>query len=340
MQHNAITQSRILALLNFSQGLPDDRTRSMLSEASRIANTTGGSWIAATFDQPSQEAIDCCASFGLATLIILEQPTENASNQPDTQAHIFAGAGLASEADIFLLAHDDMGGNLAPMVAAITGAALFPRAIALTNNQHQGLAMTHRILGHQVARTRYWKRECPLVLSIDTSIMSAVRLPSTRPCTTRTEHFALKADPPASRCRVTEHIPPDPQTVDVAEAEVMISTGLGCGENDLEIVREIASAMGASLGVTRPAYDLGHAGFERMVGQTGKTVAPRFYLALGISGSMHHIGGINDSGRIVSVNIDSRAPVFANSDEGFVADLREILPILRDRIRKSTGGAA
>jgi len=77
-----------------------------------------------------------------------------------------------------------------------------------------------------------------------------------------------------------------------------------------------------------------------MVGQTGKTVAPRFYLALGISGSMHHIGGIKDSRRIVAVNIDPKAPIFGNSDEGFVADLRAVLPLLIERLKSATGGAA
>ena len=78
-------------------------------------------------------------------------------------------------------------------------------------------------------------------------------------------------------------IPPDPQTVDVAEAEVIVSAGLGCNDQAFAQVEELTRLLGASLGVTRPVYDLGRAGFERMVGQTGKSVAPRFYLALGIS---------------------------------------------------------
>ena len=120
----------------------------------------------------------------------------------------------------------------------------------------------------------------------------------------------------------------------------MVSAGLGCSEQSFEQVKELTRLLNASLGVTRPVYDLGYAEFERMVGQTGKTVAPRFYLALGISGSMHHLGGIKDSKKVVSVNIDSKVPIFPNSDEGFVADLRDVLPLLIERVKSATGGAA
>jgi electron transfer flavoprotein alpha subunit len=76
-----------------------------------------------------------------------------------------------------------------------------------------------------------------------------------------------------------------------------------------------------------------------MVGQTGRTVTPRLYVALGISGSMHHVGGIKDSRRIVAVNSDSKAPIFPNVDEGFVADLKELLPRLLKQVKARIGGA-
>jgi electron transfer flavoprotein alpha subunit len=103
---------------------------------------------------------------------------------------------------------------------------------------------------------------------------------------------------------------------------------------------ELCKLLNVSFGVTRPVYDLGWTGFERMVGQTGRTVTPRLYLALGISGSMHHVGGIKDAKRIVSVNSDPKAPIFPNSDEGFVADLADVIPRLLDKARSACGGAA
>jgi electron transfer flavoprotein alpha subunit len=122
--------------------------------------------------------------------------------------------------------------------------------------------------------------------------------------------------------------------VDVAEAEVIFCAGKGCDRKTFDALCEIARLVGGSVGVTRPVYDQGFAGFERMIGQTGKTVVPRFYFGLGISGSMHHVGGIKDSKRLVCLNVDAKAPMFPNSDEGFVADAGQVLPQLLERVKE------
>jgi electron transfer flavoprotein alpha subunit len=140
--------------------------------------------------------------------------------------------------------------------------------------------------------------------------------------------------------RVTGRVPPDPQTVDLTDADVIFSAGKGCDQAVFEQLKDLCRLLNVSFGVTRPVFDLGWTGFERMVGQTGRTVTPRLYVALGISGSMHHVGGIKDSRRIVAVNSDPKAPIFTNSDEGFVADIREVLPRLLEQARAAAGGAA
>jgi electron transfer flavoprotein alpha subunit len=169
--------------------------------------------------------------------------------------------------------------------------------------------------------------------------LSQVLLPSVRPTIPAVKSWRITEQPTGSTARVTDRIPPDPQTVDLTEAEVIFSVGKGCNPQIFEQFKELCQLLNVSFGVTRPVYDFGWTGFERMVGQTGRTVTPRLYLALGISGSMHHVGGIKDSRRIVAVNSDAKAPIFTNSDEGFVADLKEVLPRLLERAKTSIGGA-
>jgi electron transfer flavoprotein alpha subunit len=133
-----------------------------------------------------------------------------------------------------------------------------------------------------------------------------------------------------------EYLPVDFQTVDVAEADTVVAAGLGAATDELyPLVAELAALVEGAVGATRPVVDSGKIPRERMIGQTGKTVSPDFYLALGISGATHHTGGIQESGKIVAVNRDPQAPIFQNADAGVVADLKEVLPGLILRIKRA-----
>jgi electron transfer flavoprotein alpha subunit len=190
-----------------------------------------------------------------------------------------------------------------------------------------------------VAETRTWDGSRPLVITVPVRSLSQVLLPSLKAATPVVATWNPDQLANGTTTTITRRIPPDPQTVDLTEAEVIFSAGKGCDPATFAQLKELCQLLNVSFGVTRPVFDMGFTGFERMVGQTGRTVTPRFYLALGISGSMHHVGGIKDSRRIVSVNSDPKAPIFANSDEGFVADLKEVLPRLLALAKSAAGGA-
>jgi electron transfer flavoprotein alpha subunit len=134
------------------------------------------------------------------------------------------------------------------------------------------------------------------------------------------------------RMRSLQLIPPDFKTIDILYAKRIVGVGSGC--SDLSLAEELAQLLEASVGTTRPMVDDGHIPKKRMIGQTGKTVSPGLYMALGISGSPHHVAGIQQSRQILSVNLDPRAPVFGFSDVGFIGDLNSLLPKLIDRIKR------
>jgi electron transfer flavoprotein alpha subunit len=104
-------------------------------------------------------------------------------------------------------------------------------------------------------------------------------------------------------------------------------------EGLLEAARELADLLEGSVGATRPMVDEGRLPKERLIGQTGRTVAPDLYVALGISGSPHHVAGVRNAERVLSINRDVRAPIFQFSDVGYVADLQEVLPALVAKIK-------
>jgi electron transfer flavoprotein alpha subunit len=145
------------------------------------------------------------------------------------------------------------------------------------------------------------------------------------------------------RVRHVDTFPPDARSVDLVHAKRIVAAGMGsASETLLAAVRELADLLEGSVGATRPVVDEGHLPKERLIGQTGKTVAPDLYVALGISGSPHHVAGVRRADRVLSINRDVRAPIFQFSDVGYVADLEAVLPSLIARIKEwrdaPTGG--
>ncbi len=119
------------------------------------------------------------------------------------------------------------------------------------------------------------------------------------------------------------------QTVDLSAAQVIVSVGRGIGEQEnLGIVEELAAALGAELAASRPICDNGWLPMERQVGSSGQTVAPKLYLAVGISGAIQHLVGMKGAKTIMAINKDPDAPIFEIADVGVVGDLFEIVPAL------------
>ncbi|MDW7710704.1 MAG: electron transfer flavoprotein subunit alpha/FixB family protein [Deferrisomatales bacterium] len=321
----------------FPEGELDEAGKGILAESGKLAQALKAPWRAVCLPPPDPAAYAPFGAYGVPEILEIASG-EPLADYPEALADAVAGAARHVGAACVLLAHTDAGSALAPLVAARLGAALFTEALAF-EPLAEGLRLTRRVLGPRVAEHRVWADGTPLVLTVLPQALGAVVLPSMAPSEPRRVSWAFEALAGAKRVRVVERIPPDPQTVDVSEAEVIFCAGKGLDRETYERLRELSRLLHASLGVTRPVYDQGFAGFERMIGQTGKTVTPRFYLGVGISGSMHHVGGVKDSRAIVSLNVDPKAPLFPNSDEGFVADAREVLPRLLELVRTAAGGA-
>ncbi len=127
----------------------------------------------------------------------------------------------------------------------------------------------------------------------------------------------------------------DPRTLDLTEADIIVAGGRGLGGPEgFQLLQELADELGGSVGATRPTVDDKWIPFEKQVGQTGKTVRPRLYIACGISGAIQHIMGMRDSETIVAVNKDPDAPIFKTATLAAEGDLYQIIPSLIKRIRE------
>ena len=130
------------------------------------------------------------------------------------------------------------------------------------------------------------------------------------------------------------------QAVDLTQAEVIVSVGRGIKEQkNIDLVKQLADALGAELAASRPICDSGWLPMDRQVGSSGQTVAPKLYLAIGISGAIQHIVGMKGSKAIIAVNKDSEAPIFEIADYAVVGNLFDIIPPLIEEVKKAKAGS-
>ncbi|MFO8100860.1 MAG: electron transfer flavoprotein subunit alpha [Dehalococcoidia bacterium] len=150
--------------------------------------------------------------------------------------------------------------------------------------------------------------------------------------------LSLDGKPAASRIKLLEFIEDVTEKIKVEDADIIVSGGRGLGgPENFKFIEELAEAMGAAVGASRAVVDEGWIPYSHQVGQTGKTVCPKLYVACGISGAVQHLAGMQTSDVIVAINEDPHAPIFDVATYGIVGDLFEIVPMLTDRIRQSRG---
>ena len=146
---------------------------------------------------------------------------------------------------------------------------------------------------------------------------------------------AIKLDAAEIRTKPGELFREAKQAVDLSQAPVIVAVGRGIkAPENLEMAKKLAALLGGELGASRPICDEGWLPMERQIGSSGQTVAPKLYLALGISGAIQHVVGMKGSRTVVAINKDQNAPIFEVADYGIVGDLFEIVPALIEALEK------
>jgi electron transfer flavoprotein alpha subunit len=142
----------------------------------------------------------------------------------------------------------------------------------------------------------------------------------------------------AGRIQVLESVSEKQSKVNIQESDILVSGGRGLeNEKGFELIAKLAEALGGKVSASRAVVDAGWIPYPHQVGQTGKTVAPKLYIACGISGAIQHVAGMQSSETIVAINRDPDAPIFNVADYGVVGDLYEVIPKLINKIEEQRG---
>ena len=190
--------------------------------------------------------------------------------------------------------------------------------------------------GRKIARVRF-SEHVPVILSLKPRAVQTLNKDTTR--SGRVEEIRLtEEDFRGPRQRVIQFVKSETREKDVADADIIVSGGRGMnGPDNFKILRELAEALDAAVGASRVAVDLGWISYPHQVGQTGKTVKPKLYIACGISGAIQHLFGMRQSDRIIVINKDATAPILQIADFAIIGDLFEIVPALTKKLREVLG---
>jgi electron transfer flavoprotein alpha subunit len=305
----------------------------LLTEARNIAEKVGGAVIALLFSENSHETPDVLGQYGISKAYLFLDPIFQRFSVEAYAAAILPRLRL-EKPWLLLMGHTATGKELAPHLASLLDTAAVTDCVKIDVSQPENPRLYRPIYGGQIYQEISFDTDTTMLVTMDPQALNAV--PAKKESKPKTVLIESSLSPDLIKTKHLEFLPADVQTVDVTEAETIVSAGMGAISNEIyPLVTELAGLVEGAIGTTRPVVDGGKITRERMIGQTGKTVSPDFYLALGISGATHHTGGIQESGKIVAINRDRQASIFQSSDTGAVADLREVLPKLIEKIKQA-----
>ena len=311
--------STIVVFVEHQNGAP--RRGSL--EALGAASALGASVVAVLCGSGAGEAAPQCGKYGAARAVVLA----GSGWSPDAAALGIAAVVKEHKAVAFLASATSTGRDVAPRVAALLDSTLFSDCIELAKEGERLVATRPWLAGKLTATLR---SSAPILCATLRRNVFPVRESGGK------AEVANGAALGAGKAVLEKVEARAGGKLDVAEASVVISGGRGLKEpQHFALIEDLAAAFGnAAVGASRAVVDAGWRPHAEQVGQTGKTVSPQLYIAIGISGAIQHLAGMKTSKVIVAINKDPEAPIFKVADYGVVGDAFEIVPALAQAVRK------
>ena len=288
---------------------------------------------------------DELAAYGADKVIVVDDP-ELKEYRTEPYAHALASVIEKYKPEIMLVGATAIGRDLGPRVSARVQTGLtadctqleigdFPiKPVAGKEQKHNQLLMTRPAFGGNTIATIACPDNRPQMATVRPGVMQ--KIAKIEGAKANVEEFNPGFTPDNKYVEIMEVVKSVSETVDIMDAKILVSGGRGVGSaENFKILEDLAEALGGEVSYSRAVVDNGWKPKDLQVGQTGKTVRPQVYFAIGISGAIQHVAGMEESDLIIAINKDETAPIFDVADYGIVGDLNKIVPELTKQIKEA-----
>jgi len=304
----------------------------LLSRGRELANTLETELSAVVFGHNIKD-VDQLIAYGADKVYLVDSP-DLADNQEDYLTHAMLNLIKEYQPEAVIAGATALGRAFIPRVASILHVGLTADCTGLDiNTEERLLLQTRPTFGGNIMATITSPAKRPQMATVRPRVFKKGKPDPTRQGEVITVPFdkskAIK------RYDIVEFIEEVTETIKLEDADIIVSGGRGLGKpENFSLLQELATTLGAALGASRAAVDEGWIPYSHQVGQTGKTVCPKLYIACGISGAIQHLAGMQTSDIIVAINDDPNAPIFEVATYGVVGDLFEVVPQLIKKLKE------
>ena len=314
----------------------------LISEGRKLADERGSQLVGILLGHNVEGLAKELGGYGADKVIVVDDP-ELKEYRTEPYTHALASVINEYKPEIMLVGATAIGRDLGPRVSARVQTGLtadctvleigdFPlRAITGKEQKHNQLLMTRPAFGGNTIATIACPDNRPQMATVRPGVMQ--KIDPIEGAKAEVIEYNPGFTPDNKYVEIVDIVKSVTDTVDIMDAKILVSGGRGVGEEGFGMLRELADVLGGEVSCSRAVVDNGWQSRDIQVGQTGKTVRPNVYFAIGISGAIQHVAGMEESDIIIAINKDETAPIFDVADYGIVGDLNKIVPALTEKLR-------
>ena len=314
----------------------------LIGKGKDLAEVLGCEVTAVLVGSDVKNLADELAEYGADKVIVVDDP-ELKEYRTEPYAHALASVINEFKPEIFLVGATAIGRDLGPRVSARIHTGLTADCTQLEigdfpinpmpgkEQKHNQLLMTRPAFGGNTIATIACPDNRPQMATVRPGVMQ--KIDPIEGAKAEVIEYNPGFTPDNKYVEIMDIVKSVTDTVDIMDAKILVSGGRGVGEEGFGMLKELAEVLGGEVSCSRAVVDNGWQPRDIQVGQTGKTVRPNVYFAIGISGAIQHVAGMEESDIIVAINKDETAPIFDVADYGIVGDLNKIVPALTEKLR-------